>query len=102
MPRVDERRLVRALLAGTATGVVVYLLVVRGALPLLTRRLTSRQIDWLRAAFRDHTWMVLGSISIIAAILALPVLAAFRVAYGPMSGQWRRSLYSRRGGDTAR
>jgi Family of unknown function (DUF6338) len=96
MHRVDERRLVRALLASTATGAVVYLLVVRGALPL-TQRLTSGQIDWLRSAFRDHPWMVLGSIAIIAAILALPVLAAFRIAYGPMSGHWRRSLYSRRG-----
>jgi Family of unknown function (DUF6338) len=97
MHRVDERRLVRALLASTATGAVVYLLVVRGALPLLTQRVTSGQIDWLRSAFRDHPWMVLGSIAIIVAILALPVLAAFRIAYGPMSGHWRRSLYSRRG-----
>ena len=97
MPRVDNRRLVRALLASTAIGVAVYLLVVRGALPLLRQRLTSGQIDWLRSAFRDHPGMVLGSIAIVAAILALPVLAAFRIAYGPMRGQWRRSMYSRRG-----
>jgi hypothetical protein len=89
--RVDER-MVRAFLASIATGVVVYLIVIRGALPLLTRRLTSEQIDWLRGAFDAHPWVVLGSIAIIAAILALPVLVAFRTVYGPMKGHWRRSL----------
>jgi hypothetical protein len=84
-PRVDER-LVRALLASIAAGVVVYLVVVRGALPLVTRRLTSEQIEWLRTAFNDHPWVVLGSIAIIAAILALPVLVAFRIVHG----SWRR------------
>jgi hypothetical protein len=88
-PRVD-RRMVRALLASAATGVVVYLIVIRGALPLLTHRLTSAQIEWLRSAFNDHPWAVLGSIAIMAAILALPVLLAFRIVYGPMKGQWRR------------
>ena len=87
--RVDAR-MVRALLASVATGVLIYLIVIRGALPLLTRRLTSEQIDWLRGAFNDHPRVVLGSIAIIAAILALPVLVAFRVVYGPMKGQWRR------------
>jgi hypothetical protein len=90
-PRVDQRRLVRAFLASTATGVVVYLIVIRGALPLLARRLTSSQIDWLRDAFRGHPWTVLGTIASIAAILALPVLIAFRLAYGPMKGVWRLS-----------
>lgn len=75
--------MVRALLASVATGVVVYLIVIRGALPLLTRRLTSAQIEWLRGAFNDHPWVVLTSIAIIAAILALPVLVAFRIVYGP-------------------
>jgi predicted nucleic acid-binding protein len=89
--RVDER-LVRAFLASVATGVVVYLIVIRGALPLLTRRLTSEQIEWLRSAFDAHPWVVLGSIAMIAAILALPVLVAFRIVYGPMKGHWRRSL----------
>jgi hypothetical protein len=90
-PRVDQR-MVRALLASAATGVVVYLIVIRGALPLLTRRLTSEQIDWLRSAFDAHPWAVLGSIATVAAILALPVLVAFRIVYGPMKGHWRRSL----------
>ena len=76
--RVDAR-MVRALLASVATGVVVYLIVIRGALPLLTRRMTTEQIQWLRNAFDDHAWVVLGSIAIIAAILALPVLVAFRI-----------------------
>ena len=87
--RVDAR-MVRALLASVATGIVVYLIVIRGALPLLTRRMTTEQIQWLRNAFDDHAWVVLGSIAIIAAILALPVLVAFRIVYGPMKGHWRR------------
>jgi len=87
--RVDART-VRALLASVTTGVVIYLIVIRGALPLLTRRLTSEQIDWLRGAFNAHPWVVLGSITMIAAILALPVLVAFRIVYGPMKGHWRR------------
>ena len=64
--RVDVR-MVRALLASVATGVIVYLMVIRGALPLLTRRLTSEQIDWLRSAFTDHPWGVLGSIAMQSA-----------------------------------
>ena len=87
--RIDAR-MVRALLASVTTGVVIYLIVIRGALPLLTRRLTSEQIDWLRGAFNAHPWVVLGSITMIAAILALPVLVAFRIVYGPMKGHWRR------------
>ena len=92
--RVDAR-MVRALLASVATGLVVYLLVIRGALPVLRRRLTSEQIDWLRGAFKAHPWVVLGSITMIAAILALPVLAAFRIVYGPMKGHWWPSRLGR-------
>jgi len=87
--RVDAR-MVRAFLASVAMGVVVYLIVIRGALPLLARRLTPDQVDWLRSAFDAHPWMVLGSIAMIAAILALPVLGAFRIVYGPMKNDWRR------------
>jgi hypothetical protein len=87
---VDVRRLVRAFTASIATATVVYLIVIRAALPALTRRLTSTQIDWLRRAFGEHPWMVLASLALIAAILALPVLVAFRIVYGPMRGQ--RSL----------
>jgi len=87
--RVDAR-MIHAFLASAATGIVVYLIAIRGALPLLTRRLTPEQIDWLRGAFNAHPWVVLGSITIIAALLALPVLVAFRMVYGPMKGHWRR------------
>jgi hypothetical protein len=82
--------MVRALLASVATGVVVYLIVIGGALPLLVRRLTPAQINWLRSAFQSHPWAVLGSIAVVAAVLASPVLLAFRIVYGPMKGQWRR------------
>jgi hypothetical protein len=80
-PRVDAR-MVRALLVSVATGVVIYLIVIRGALPLLARRLTSEQINWLRSVFNDHPRVVLGTIASIAAILALPVLVAFRIVHG--------------------
>ena len=87
--RVDTL-MVRAFLASVATGIIVYLIVIRGALPLLTRRLTSEQIEWLRGAFNAHPWVVLGSVTIIAAILALPVLVALRIVYGPMKGHLLR------------
>ena len=94
--RVDER-MIRAFLASVVTGVVVYLIVIRGALPLLTRRLTAEQIDWLRSGFNDHPWVVLGSIAIIAAILALPVLVAFRIVYGPFDRSRRSGPLARPG-----
>jgi len=80
-PRVDAR-MVRAFLASVATAVVVYLVVIRGTLPLVTRRLTSEQVDWLRRGFNDHPWMALSSVTIVALLLALPALAAFRIVYG--------------------
>ena len=89
--RVDAR-MIRAFLASGATGVVIYVIVIVGALPLLTRRLTSEQIDWLRGAFNAHPWVVLGSITIIAAILALPVLVAFRIAHGPFDRSIRSAV----------
>ena len=100
--RVDAR-MIRAFLASAATGVVIYVIVIRGAFPLLARRLTSEQIDWLRSAFDAHPSVVLGSIAVIAAMLALPVLVAFRIAYGPMKGRWwpsrsDRSIRSDRSG----
>jgi NADH:ubiquinone oxidoreductase subunit 2 (subunit N) len=87
--RVDAR-MIHAFLACAATGIVVYLIAIRGALPLLTRRLTPEQIDWLRGAFNAHPWAALCGIAMVAAILALPVLVAFRIAYGPMKDHWRR------------
>jgi len=82
------RRLVRAFVASVATAVVVYVLVVRVGLPAVARSLTPGQIDWLRQAFTTHPWVVMSSIMVVALALALPVLIAFRLAYGPMRGQW--------------
>jgi len=82
------RRLVRAFVASVATAVVIYVLVVRVGLPAVARSLTPGQIDWLRQAFATHPWVVMSSIMVVALVLALPVLIAFRLAYGPMRGQW--------------
>jgi hypothetical protein len=82
------RRLVRAFVASVATAVVIYVLVVRVGLPAVARSLTPGQIDWLRQAFTTHPWVVMSSIMVVALVLALPVLIAFRLAYGPMRGQW--------------
>jgi len=82
------RRLVRAFVASVAAAVVIYVLVVRGGLPAVARSLTPGQIDWLRQAFTTHPWVVMSSIMVVALVLALPVLIAFRLAYGPMRGQW--------------
>jgi len=82
------RRLVRAFVASVATAVVIYVLVVRVGLPAVARSLTPGQIDWLRQAFTTHPWVVMSSITVVALVLALPVLIAFRLAYGPMRGQW--------------
>ena len=82
------RRLVRAFVASVATAVVIYVLVVRVGLPAVARSLTPGQIDWLRQAFTTHPWVVMSSIMVVALVLAFPVLIAFRLAYGPMRGQW--------------
>ena len=86
------RRTVRAFAASAVTGIVVYFLVVRAALPAIARRLSSEQVEWLRRAFATHPWLVLSSMTVVALVLALPVLIAFRLAYGPMGGAWRRPL----------
>jgi hypothetical protein len=59
---------------------------------VIARDLTPAQIAWLRRAFLEHPWLVLASLAVVAAILALPMLLAFRLSFGPMKGQWRRSL----------
>jgi hypothetical protein len=66
-----------------ATGLVIYWLVIRVSLPALAARLIDAQIEWLRERFRTHPVAVLAGIGAAAAILALPVLAVFRVIYGP-------------------
>ena len=86
------RRTIRALAASVATGVAVYVMVVRVALPSIARSLSSEQVDRLRRAFATHPWLVMSSLMVIALVLALPVLIAFRLAFGPMRGEWRRPL----------
>jgi len=83
-PVADPRRLARAIAASAVTGMAIYVLVVRVALPLLEARLTRPQNDWLRQAFEAHPSAVLVTIGAIAAMLALPVLVAFRWTYGPL------------------
>jgi len=46
--------------------------------------LTRAHVDWLRLAFDRHPAAVLGAIVVIAAVLTLPVLAVFRLTYGPL------------------
>ena len=84
------RRAIQAFAASLVTGFVVYVLVVRVALPIVARSLTPGQIDWLRQAFATHPWLVMSGIMAVALILALPVLIVFRLTYGPMRGQWIR------------
>ena len=79
----DPKRLIRAWVASVVTGVVIYYLVIRLGLPALSNHLTDAQVEWLRIQFRAHPARVMASIAAAAAILALPVLAAFRLAYGP-------------------
>jgi len=86
------RRTIRALAASVATGVAVYVIVVRVALPSIARSLSSEQVDGLRRAFATHPWLVMSSVMVTALVLALPVLIAFRLAFGPMRGAWRRPL----------
>jgi hypothetical protein len=86
------RRTIRACGASIVTGLVVYLLVVRVAMPSLVRSFSPEQVDWLRRAFATHPWLVMSSLMVIALVLALPVLIAFRLAFGPMRREWRSPL----------
>jgi hypothetical protein len=74
------------LAASVAVGALTYLLVIRIALPRLADRLSNAQVEAVRAGFRAHPVAILIGIVAVAAILALPVLVAFRVAYGPLRG----------------
>jgi hypothetical protein len=88
---VFRARLTRALLASTVTGAVI-LAGMRAAQPAIALSLTAEQVEWLRRAFAEHPWMVLATLTLMSLIFALPVLLAFRLAFGPITGQWRRSL----------
>ena len=80
----DWPRLVLAWAASVVTGVVIYQVVIKVGLPALSTHLTDQQIDWLREAFRVHPVRVLSGVLLTAAVLALPVLAVFRIGYGPL------------------
>jgi len=54
-------------------------------LPALVSRLTPAQIGWLRQGFAHYPLVVLGGIVTVAAVLGLPLLGAFRWAYGPLN-----------------
>ena len=84
-------RLIRALVASTVTGLVI-LTAMRAVLPAVARRLSSEQVDWLRRSFAEHPWITMAALTLMSLIAALPVLLAFRLAFGPMKGLWRRSL----------
>lgn len=76
--RAARQRLLPAIVASAATGVAIYLGVVRLALPELKARLTPAQVERVVQAFgRPPVW-VLGTSVAIAALLALPVIGVFR------------------------
>jgi hypothetical protein len=79
----DRRRLVRAVAAAAATGLVIHVLVMHVALPALTKRMTYEHVEWLATSFAEHPVAVVAAVVLFAAVLALPVLGAFRWAYGP-------------------
>ncbi len=80
------QRLALATIGAVATGSIVYLLVVRLALPALALHLTDAQVVWLRDAFQVHPRFVATAILAAACALALPVPLVFRLMYGPLSG----------------
>ena len=79
-----RRRLLLAIVASAATGGIIYLLVMHVVLPGVQARLTPAHIEWLRAALAGHPLMVLGVITLMAAVLAAPVFVVFKWVYGPL------------------
>jgi hypothetical protein len=79
-----RRRLLLALVASASTGVIIYVLVMHVLLPGVQARLTPAHIEWLREAFADRPLVVVGAITLIAAVLAAPVFGIFRWVYGPL------------------
>lgn len=79
-------RLALATIGAMATGIILYLLVVRLALPALTLHLTDAQVVWLRQAFQVHPRLVATALLAAACALALPVPLVFRLMYGPLGG----------------
>ena len=79
-----RRRLLLAIAASAVTGGIIYLLVIHAVLPGVQAWLTPAHIEWLREAFTNHPLMVMGIIFVFAALAATPVLAVFRIIYGPL------------------
>lgn len=86
-------RLALATIGAVATGIIVYLLAVRLALPALALHLTDAQVVWLRDAFQVHPRLVATAILVAACALALPVPLVFRLMYGPLSGPFAERPY---------
>ncbi len=85
MPESEpQRRAIRALLASAGAGAIIYVVIIRVALPAALARMTPDQLAWLREAFRVHPWGILLGILLGCAIAALPVLLVFRLVYGPL------------------
>jgi predicted PurR-regulated permease PerM len=84
-PPERQRRLVAAIAASTATGATIYLVVMGLLVPALEARVTSSDVAWLRHAFMHRPGAVLAVLALVSAVLALPVLAVFRVVSGPWS-----------------
>jgi hypothetical protein len=82
-----RRRLLLAIVASAATGGIIYVLVMHVVLPGVQARLTPAHIESLREVFADHPLVVLGVITLMAAVLAGPVFYVFRWVYGPLIPQ---------------
>ena len=68
--RSDGRRLAAAMLVSVAVGAAI-----------------DEQILALRDGLRAHPFRMLGAVLVAAGVLALPVLAVFRLVYGPLTGR---------------
>jgi hypothetical protein len=86
MPAAGGGRLAAAMLVSVAVGAAIYWLVIVRGLPALAHRLSDEQVLALRDGLRTHPVRVLGAVVLAAAALALPVLVAFRLVYGPLTG----------------
>ena len=84
--RGGGRRLAAAMMVSVAVAAAIYWLVIVRGLPALAHRLSDEQILALRDGLRTHPFRVLGTVVLAVAALALPVLAVFRLVYGPLSG----------------
>lgn len=74
------------MMVSVAVAAAIYWLVIVRGLPALAHRLSDEQILALRDGLRTHPFRVLGTVVLAVAALALPVLAVFRLVYGPLSG----------------